>query len=157
MMTNNTGVRIKQMKTAISRNGLILCCAVVTHIYIEDCKGDEVMCHAIVESYEHHVQDIKHKEEKKINKDGDISNDHLFCSLKIDPADDNFIAFQNIVDTKTMGAMKLIIGNFTPLTDPTYTQGMLSELTSAFVKYLPVAYKAIMTLFNQHSVEENKK
>eukprot|EP00957_Ditylum_brightwellii_P171191 13032409-Ditylum_brightwellii.AAC.1 len=56
-----------------------------------------------------------------------------------------------------MDAMKSIVGKFTPLTDPTYTQGMLVKLTSSFVKYLPVPYKVIMTLLYQHSVEKNKK
>eukprot|EP00957_Ditylum_brightwellii_P055121 4177725-Ditylum_brightwellii.AAC.1 len=115
------------------------------------------MCHAIIEAYERCVQDIKHTEEKTMNKDGDISDDCLFCSLRIDPADNNFVAFQNIVDTKIMDALKSIIGNFTPLTDPTYTQGMLAELTPAFMKYLPVPYKVIMTLLYKHSVEKNKK
>eukprot|EP00957_Ditylum_brightwellii_P098633 7513593-Ditylum_brightwellii.AAC.1 len=92
-----------------------------------------------------------------MNKDGDISDDCLFCSLKIDPADDNVVAFQKIVDTKTMDAMKLILGNVSPLTDPTDTQGMLAKLTSAFMKYLPVLYKVIMILLYQHSVEKNKK
>eukprot|EP00957_Ditylum_brightwellii_P197626 15055984-Ditylum_brightwellii.AAC.1 len=70
-----------------------------------------------------------------------LSLRHMNIMFKIDPADDNFVAYQNIVDTKTMDAMKSIIGNFTPLTDLTYTQSMLAELTSAFVKYLPVPYK----------------
>eukprot|EP00957_Ditylum_brightwellii_P101579 7741409-Ditylum_brightwellii.AAC.1 len=74
-MSNKTGGRIKQMKTTISRIGLILCCAAATHIDLEVCKGDGVMCHAIIETYEYVVQDIKHKEEKKMNKDGDISDD----------------------------------------------------------------------------------
>eukprot|EP00957_Ditylum_brightwellii_P113055 8620984-Ditylum_brightwellii.AAC.1 len=138
MMSNKTDVRIKQMKTVISRIGLILCCAAATHVYLEERKGNGVMCHAIIEAYEHRIQDTKHKEEKKMNKDGDISDGRLFRSLKIDPADDNFVAFQNIVNTETM-------------------DGMLAELTLAFMKYFPVPYKVIMTLLYQYSVEKNKK